>query len=56
VAARRIEGVTAAEFHYPAGTGAVTYDTTQATTSQILAELSRATGFEVMVREPLHQP
>jgi copper chaperone CopZ len=51
VAARRIEGVTEAEFHYPGGTGTVTYDTTRATTSQILAELSRATGFEADARD-----
>jgi copper chaperone CopZ len=56
VAAQRIEGVTEAEFHYPGGTGTVTYDTTRTTTSEIMAELSRATGFEVMVREPVHQP
>jgi hypothetical protein len=51
-----LEGVTEAEFHYPAGTGTVIYDTTRATASGIVAELSRATGFEVMVREPVHQP
>jgi hypothetical protein len=46
-----MEGVTQAEFHYPAGTGTVTYDTTRTTTSQILAELTRATGFETAVRD-----
>jgi hypothetical protein len=55
VAARRIEGVTVAEFRYPAGTGTVTYDTTRTTTSEIMAELSRATGFEAIVREPAVQ-
>lgn len=51
-----MEGVTEAEFRYPAGTGAVTYDTTRTTASGIVAGLSRATGFEVMVREAVHQP
>jgi len=51
VAARRIEGVAEAEFRYPAGTGTVTYDTTRTTTSEIMAELSRATGFEAAVRD-----
>jgi copper chaperone CopZ len=55
VAARRIEGVTEADFRYPAGTGTITYDTTRATASGIIAELSRATGFEAVVREDVRQ-
>lgn len=56
MAAKRIDGVTEAEFHYPAGTGTVTYDTTRTTLAAVVVELSRATGFEAAVREAVREP
>lgn len=50
MAAERVEGVKEAEFAYPEGTGTVTYDTTMTSDSVIMADVERATGFEVQVR------
>lgn len=51
MAAERVEGVRAAEFAYPEGTGTVTYDTTATSDSVITAEVERATGFDLTVRD-----
>jgi copper chaperone CopZ len=52
VAAERVEGVREAEFAYPEGTGTITYDTTVTSDSVIMAEVERATEFDLTVREP----
>ena len=52
MAAERVEGVREAEFAYPEGTGLVTYDRTMTSDSLIIAEVERATGFGLALREP----
>lgn len=52
MAAERVEGVREAEFAYPEGTGLVIYDTTVTSDSVIMADVERATGFGLAVREP----
>ena len=47
-----MEGVREAEFAYPEGTGTITYDTTVTSDSVIMAEVERATEFDLTVREP----
>lgn len=46
-----MEGVREAEFSYPEGTGTVTFDTTLTSMSEVVAELTRATGFGATVQE-----
>jgi len=45
-----VQGVREAEFAYPEGTGTVRYDTTMTSDSAIVAEVERATGFDLHVR------
>ena len=51
MAAERVEGVRQAAFSYPEGTGTVTFDTTRTSAAEIIAELTRATGFGASVRD-----
>lgn len=50
MAVQQIEGVRAASFSYPEGTGTVTFDTTMTSATAIIAELGRATGYTAIVR------
>ena len=51
MAAERVEGVREAEFSYPEAIGTVTLDTTLTSISEVIAELTRATGFGATVRD-----
>jgi copper chaperone CopZ len=52
VAVERVDGVLSAEFHYPAGRGTVTFDSTRTSIDLIVRELERLTDFRA-THEPI---